>query len=181
MNTWIVLLRGVNVGGHNRIKMANLRLALTDQGFGEVRTHIQSGNIVMVSNAPHVEVEATVGAVLADRLGVTVPVMALPSDHLDAAVNANPYGALADAEPNQVHYYFLASPPDPTNADLDGLAMYAAPGEAFTVTDRVVYLHAPHGMARCKVAGQIERHVAVPATARNHRTVVALRDLAAQL
>ena len=178
MTTWIVLLRGINVGGHNKVKMADLRTALTNAGYADIATYIQSGNIVLRASAARSELEAEVHALLVTHFDADVAVMALDATELTAALVANPYLSAAEADPKTVHYYFLADFPDPAARDLAAIEAHAVPGEELSLAGRVLYLHAPHGMARCKVAERIPRHVAVPATARNHRTVAALIDLA---
>ncbi len=174
MSTWVVLLRGVNVGGHNKVKMAELRTVLTNAGFTDVATYIQSGNIVLQADTSPAELEAAVHVLLVEHFDADVDVIALDATELAAAVRANPYLPAAEVDPKTVHYYFFAEVPDPAVTDIVALEALAIPGEQLTLEGRLLYLHAPHGMARCKVAEQIPRHVAVSATARNHRTVAAL-------
>ena len=92
MTAFVILLRGVNVGGRNRLPMADLRTALTDEGLTNVRTYIQSGNVLLdaPSRTPDAAA-ARVRSVIAREFGLDVPAIALDARGLAAAVEANPY------------------------------------------------------------------------------------------
>ena len=119
MTTWIVLLRGVNVGGRNRLPMAALRELLAEVGFENVRTYIQSGNIVVDSaDGDRDSVARSVQGAIEGRFGFAPHTFVLDVDAFDAAIAANPFSR-GDEDPKAVHFFFLAEP-DPA-ADLDGL------------------------------------------------------------
>jgi uncharacterized protein (DUF1697 family) len=172
----VALLRGVNVGGARRIAMAELRAALSAAGFDDVRTHIQSGNVVLdVDEDDRAAVAASIARVIDATFGLAPAVFALTVDELEAAIAADPFGPRADA-PQHVHFYFLATPaPD---ADLGSLRELAVPGEEIELTDAVLYVHTPAGIGRSRMASRIERLVPTETTARNLRTIQAVRDLA---
>lgn len=172
MTRSVVLLRGVNVGGHNRISMPDLRTLLEGAGCRDVRTYVQSGNAVVDHEAAPAELERIVAAALAAH-GVPVPVMVRTGEELSRVVEASPWH---DLDPKLFHVAFLSGDPDPAKVaaiDHEGLAP-----ERVVVGDRVLYLDYAFGAGRSK--GLDRLRLGVDATARNWRTVNALRDLAAE-
>lgn len=175
MTTWIVLLRGVNVGGHRRLPMAALRELLAEVGFGNVRTYIQSGNIVLDSpDGDRDSVARSVQGAIEGRFGFAPHTFVLDVDAFDAAIVANPFPE-GKQDPKAVHLFFLAEP-DPA-ADLDGLRELATQGEEFVLTETVFYLHTPNGFGRSKLAERLHRFIGTETTARNYRSVQAIRAL----
>ncbi len=175
MTRWVALLRGVNVGGANRLPMAELRAALEDAGLADVATYIQSGNVVFRSAA---RAPARPASIVGDAIegvgGFRVPVLVLSAEELERAAASVPFDA--DADPKSVMLWFLfEAPRDP---DLDALRALAANGERFHLAERVFALHAPNGVGRSKLAAQVERKLGVDATARNLRTVRKLLAMA---
>jgi len=177
--SWIALLRGINVGGRNRLPMAELRELFERAGCLEVRTYIQSGNVVLATG------DGTARAELAERLAAAVEaakgfrpaVVLLTLDELAAAMEGNPFPK-ATAEPNRLHLWFLADEPD--DVDFDALDSLRTPSERFELSGRILYLHAPDGIGRSKLAARVERALGVEATARNWRTVDTLHEMAAE-
>jgi len=170
-------LRGINVGGANRLPMAELRDELEGLGMASVRTYIQSGNVVF--DAP----DADTAEALAGRIGVTIEarhgfrprVLVLSAMRFREAMEANPFTE-GEAEPQTLHLFFLAGPPD--EIDLPAFRAAASPTERFLLGDRVFYLHAPDGIGRSKLAARAEALLGVPATARNWRTVTRVWEMA---
>ena len=178
LRRWVVLLRGINVGGGGRLPMAELRASLTATGFHQVRTYIQSGNIVLdaePTSGPD-EIAAHVGATIADGFGLRPWVHVLESAGLRSVVAANPYAESAETEPASVHYHFVAE--QPPTASLEQLTELADEGERLAAGDDVVYLLAPNGVGRSKLAGALTTALGPHATARNHRSVLAVAALA---
>lgn len=179
MITCVALFRGINVGGHHRLPMADLVSLLTDLGLYDVRTYIQSGNAVF--RGPPEE-----PAALAARIATAVDVhhgfspalVILSRDDLEAAMAANPYPE-ATAEPRTLHLTFLDAPPPAP--DLAALEEVRAASERFRLLGRVFYLHAPDGIGRSRLAARIERALGVAGTARNWRTVAALATLVCEV
>ena len=172
MTRCAVLLRGVNVGRANRIAMPDFRSALEGLGATDVRTYVQSGNAVVDHDGTTAELERVVAAALADR-GLAVPVMVRTGGELARVVEQSPWH---DLDPKLFHVAFLSGDPDPAKvAAIDHEALLP---ERVAVGDRVLYLDYALGAGRSK--GLDRLRLGVDATARNWRTVQALRDLAAE-
>jgi uncharacterized protein (DUF1697 family) len=177
MTTWIALLRGINVGGNNILPMAELRSDLEALKLINVRTYIQSGNVVFDSPADSGEdLAARLGDQIEERHGFRPNIVLLRREELEAAVQANPYPEAA-AEPKTLHFSFLAEPA--AAPDLAALDALKSPTERYALTGQVFYLHAPDGIGRSRLAAKVERHLGVSATARNYRTVDRLLSMAA--
>lgn len=172
----MALFRGVNVGGHGRLPMKELALLLESLGLKDVRTYLQSGNAVFRHGRVRPQaLSARIGGTIRERFGFEPAVLLLPAGRLQAVVQANPYPE-AEAEPRTLHVFFLASrAPAPDLASLERLRGH---GERFALGDDVLYLHAPDGIARSKLAAGAEKLVGVPVTARNWRSVTKILELA---
>jgi uncharacterized protein (DUF1697 family) len=176
MTTWILLFRGVNVGGRNLLPMNELVQDLRSLEFENVQTYIQSGNAVFRSaKKVSAKITAEIAMRIEKRHGFKPRIVILSADRLENAIRSNPFPE-AEAEPNTVHLFFLASPA--TAADIAALTAAKSRTERFHLTDDVLYLHAPDGIGRSKFAASAERFLGVPATARNWRTVKKLSEMA---
>lgn len=175
--TWICLLRGINVGGKNIVAMADLRDLLRGLGFEDVRSYIQSGNVVLRSrhDKAHI-ISSMITKAMAERFGFAPRIMVMAADDFKAAIDAVPYPQ-AKAEPKCVHLYFLGGVPE--DFDGDALTEAASETEQFELGERAFYLYAPDGIGRSKLAGSAERILNVPVTARNYRTAVKVLALSA--
>jgi len=171
MTTYAVLLRGINVGGARSIPMAALRTVLTDAGFGDVRTYLQSGNVVVSSRKSATAVADAVEREIGAAFGHDVTVMVRTGAELAAVVAANPF-ARPDADPRRLMVAFLREPPAAERAA--ALEARVAPPEAVHVAGCEVYLWLPDGMGRSKIAPAVERTLKAPMTARNWNTVAEL-------
>jgi uncharacterized protein (DUF1697 family) len=171
--TYVALLRGVNVGGKNTVPMADLRRVFESLGHGEVRTFIQSGNVVLT--ARRAVTPKSLEAAIAKELGVTTTVVLRTPAELEKVVKVNPF---ASADPSTLHVGFMVTqPPAASLAKLDGAPF--EPDE-FAVRGREIYFHLPNGMGRTKLPGYLDRRLTVPTTVRNWKTVNKLIELAAQ-
>ena len=169
MNTYIALLRGINVGGRNKLRMPELVALLEDLGLHNINTYIQSGNVVFQSSPIDEQALAEdISAAIGRHRGFTPQVLVLSRDEFRQAWAGNPFPE-AESAPKTVHLYFLAAPA--TDPDLDILAAFQKENERFLLTDAVFYLHAPDGIGRSKLAERVEKALGIPATARNWRTV----------
>ena len=177
MKTWIALLRGINVGGSHLLPMKELSAVFEKAGCRDVKTYVQSGNVVFrspMSDASRLSAHL-LAAVSAGR-GFAPSVRVVDPSELKRAVAANPFPK-ATAEPGTLHLLFLFGTPKPAN--LESLNGIKAKSESFALRGRVLYLHTPDGLGRSKLGQRLERSIGVEATARNWRTVSALLALAA--
>ncbi|MDY7103617.1 MAG: DUF1697 domain-containing protein [Actinomycetota bacterium] len=170
-STYVALLRAVNVAGHGKVTMAELRAAFESAGFGDVRTYIQSGNVVFTSSSPvsAADVERAVG----EALGAEPTIMLRTAEEIASVAERNPYG---DVDTGEIHVGLLAEPPAPEVAA--GLDVADLAPEGATVVDADVYLHLPNGVGRSKLPNRVAKQLDAPMTIRNWRTVAKLADLA---
>lgn len=178
MTACVLLLRGINVGGHNILPMAQLRLLLSDLKLKDVATYIQSGNAVFSCPPERAgQLAHQIGSRIEKEFGFTVQAQVWPLEEFTAIAAGCPFAG--DADPGRVLLYFLAEPA--TGADLDRLAGLQSATEAFQLTGRAFYLNAPDGIGRSKLAAAVEKCLGVPATGRNLRTVARLLEMARAL
>lgn len=172
MTRHVVLLRGVNVGGNNRISMSALRQTLIDAGYRDVATYLQSGNVLLSSESSSAEVAAECCSLIATHFGMKIPAVARTREELANVVARDPFGELASL-PKLYQVTFLAGDADASLADK--LAAASAPGERFVVSGREVYAWHPDGIARSPLWSFLAgRGLGTLATARNWTTVNAL-------
>ncbi|MER5360966.1 DUF1697 domain-containing protein [Streptomyces sp. NPDC002785] len=180
MTMYAALLRGINVSGHKRVPMAELRTLLTELGHGDVRTHLQSGNAVFSSasddeNALAAELEQAIEK----QFGFPVPCLVRDSAYLAAVAAACPFPS-AELEGKQLHITYYGQPVDADRfAGIDPAAFLP---EEFRLGDRALYLYAPDGLGRSKLAEVLSRPAltkGITATSRNWNTVVKLLEMTA--
>ena len=177
MTTWVLLLRGINVGTGNRISMRDLAAVLDGLGLRDVQTYIQSGNATVRADDgvdPDALAASITGAIAAAH-GFAPRALLLGAGALRAAISRNPFPE-AVAEPATLHAFFLAALPGAP--DLAGLEVLRGPRERFVLDGAVLYLHTPDGLGRSKLALRVDRHLGVATTARNWNTVVRLAAMA---
>lgn len=176
MQTSIVLLRGINVGGKNKLPMKELVAILEELGFEEVRTYIQSGNAVVQSRRkPAAKMSSQIAAAIDAAHGFEPSVLILSLKELESAMESNPFPKAAK-EPKSLHLFLLSK--KAKKPDLEKIQAAKAASERFELTDRVFYLHAPDGIARSKLAANVEKYLGVPTTARNWNSITKIAGLA---
>jgi uncharacterized protein (DUF1697 family) len=172
----IVLLRGVNLGSRNRVAMPKLREALADAGFNDVRTYLQSGNVVLSSRATPERVARKCKRAIADRFGLDIDVVVRTPAELARVVKRNPLGDVA-VNPKRYQVSFLAAKPN--RRILSKLGEAAAASERYVLIGRELYAWHPDGVGRSKLGALLAGPVlGVTATARNWATVTRLLALA---
>ncbi len=172
----VALLRGINLGPNKRVPMPALRELLTDAGYDEVRTYVQSGNVVLTSDAAPDRVARKCERLIAERFGFEVAVVVRTRDEIAEVVQRNPLGDVA-LNPKRYQVSFLSAEPDP---DLvrEFLAL-ATPPERLVSIGRELYAWHPDGVARSRLwAALAGKGLGVTATARNWRTVTTLLAMA---
>lgn len=171
----ILLLRGVNVAGANRLPMAEFREMLAEFGLQHVDTHVQSGNAVF--HDPGVaDLEDKINKAMLQRFGFKPALFVISLAKYKAVLKANPYKPQGTADGSKVHIVFLAEPAK--SADLVGLRAFASEGEAVTLTDAAIYLLTPAGFGKSVLADKLQRFINVSQTARNQKSAESILALA---
>ncbi|OEJ24469.1 hypothetical protein AR457_07930 [Streptomyces agglomeratus] len=177
--TYAALLRGINVSGHKKVPMADLRALLTGLGHRDVRTYLQSGNAVFTTDADASEeaLAADLERALEERFGFGVECLVRSGAYLKAVADACPFPA-AELEAKQLHITYFSQPVAPGRfASVDQTAYLP---EEFRLGDRALYLYAPNGLGRSKLAEVLARPSllkGVTGTTRNWNTVVKLVEM----
>ncbi|MBK8704412.1 MAG: DUF1697 domain-containing protein [Saprospiraceae bacterium] len=149
MTTYIALLRGINVSGHNPIKMETLKTLFESLGFSQVRTYIQSGNVVFESAEKDASaLKAAIEAQIKQQFDFEVAVMLRTATEWHQIMSKNPFQSAADADGTKVHIVFFSQAPDA--ALVEQLSALPFDNDEFTVIDREMYLHCPNGYGRDK-------------------------------
>jgi uncharacterized protein (DUF1697 family) len=176
MERRIVLLRGINLGPNKRVAMQELRELFSDAGFEDVRTYVQSGNVVLSSAEVPRELEASAERLIAERFGFEVPVVVRTRDELAAVVERDPLKDVA-VNPKRYQVSFLERELD--DETVERLQAVAAPGERLVADGRELYAWHPDGAARSKLWAKLAGSgLGVKATARNWTTVTTLLAIA---
>lgn len=171
----IVLLRGINVGGGNKVRMAELREALEAAGFSGARTYIQTGNIVLDA-APTPALGAAVAEALRDSFSVDVPVVVVGGPELAAMRDGLPF----DGPGDKVAFAFFIAPDGAKIANIPKLLEVATDGEDAVLHPLGVMLALPNGQGRSKMADELERRLGTPVTVRNLRSVERILAMAVE-
>jgi len=169
---YLGLLRGVNVGGNNRLPMSELRSLFVSLGFENVRTLIQSGNVIFQSS--QVPMSSSLESAIAERFGISTDVVLRTASDLEVVVHDNPFPT-GDAA--RVYVGFMAGRPSTSVVSaLDELRVGA---DEFVVSGTEIYLYLSTGMGQSKLPSHLTRRIKIPITMRNWNTVKELAELAA--
>jgi uncharacterized protein (DUF1697 family) len=173
----VAFLRGINLGSNRRVSMGDLRNLLEGHGYEDVRTHLQSGNVVFSSTVSGARLERALERQLADGLGIEVEVLVRSRKQLADVVARDPLGKVAKNSSRYLVSFLRSKPPAKVVRDL--AAADVAP-EQFVIEGREVYAWHPGGVQRSKVNKLLAQRLGVTATARNWNTVTKLLELAGQ-
>ncbi len=180
MTTFVALLRGVNVSGQKPIRMDALTDSCAAIGLTDVRTYLQSGNVVF--SAPAAQAKKLAGSIRArikKDFGHDVDVQVLSAKEITRIATSNPLQPKTGEDEKTYHVTFLAAPV--SNTRFKALKLPAQTGERAVLDGDCVYLHCPHGYGKSKLTNAyFEKALAVAATTRNWRTVLALTDMCAE-
>jgi uncharacterized protein (DUF1697 family) len=174
--TYACLLRAVNVSGHRRMKMAQLRDLCASMGLSGVRTYLQSGNVVVESTLEATELSLLLEGAIREELGYPdVTVLTRTAEELRSVLVGNPF-VERGCNPTKLHATLLSSTPTPERAaSMDHEAHLP---DGFELRDRVVYVHCPGGNGRTRLNNSFfERKLGVRATSRNWKTMHKLLEL----
>jgi len=174
-DTRVALLRGINVGRAKRVAMADLRALFTTLGYDDVRTLLNSGNVVFsVPKTARGDAGVRIEKAIASKLGVSSRVTVLTADEIAAAVDGNPLRRIAD-NPSRLLVMVLARPE--LRKELTALSKQSWAPEALALGARVAYLWCPDGIIKSRLMLAVSRVLGDACTARNIATMTKLRDL----
>lgn len=177
METYIVLLRGVNVGGNNLLPMKELVSLLKDNGYENAKSYLQSGNIVLKTEnrlSPQ-DIAKAFSELVNQSFGFQPEIFVEPLNHFQQIASACPY---TTDEGKLLHFYFCNETP---KLDIDVINKLKSPTEQYEVIDKTLYLYAPDGIGRSKMVVKINACLGVSTTGRNLNTVKKLIALASSL
>jgi uncharacterized protein (DUF1697 family) len=178
MPAYVALLRGINVGGKNKLPMQDLVAIFTELGCTNVRTYIQSGNVLFeasaktASNVPH-----AAAAAIEQRFGYRAPVVTRSAADLTVIIDGNPF-INRGVDTAGLHVAFLADRPD--TGQVAALDPARSAPDTFEARGREIYLHLPNGVGRSKLTNDyFDRTLSTVSTIRNWRTVETLASMLA--
>lgn len=176
-NTYIALLRGINVGGQKKIKMAELRAILEDEWFQNVKTYIQSGNIVFESDEMYPKkLENRITETIERYFGFNVPTFVMEALELKRILQSHPFSSVGGA--NKLFYVLLKKTPEEER--VKRFRELHFDNEDFHITSTCVYLYCKGGYGKAKLNNNyIEKELKVVATTRNERTMKKLLEMSA--
>ncbi len=177
MTAFVSLFRGINVGGHQAVRMDELKDLYESLGFKDVATYIQSGNVVFTNDDADVaRLRRHIEDGFAQKFGFHVEVIVRTSAELREIIENNPFQSQQSKESKWVVVMFLAARPDDT-AQEDLLKTYVGPEEIFII-GKEMYIYYPNGIGRSKLShGLIEKKLKTVGTARNWNTVLQLQKM----
>ena len=171
----VVLLRGINLVKRNRIAMAELRAALESDGFADVRTYVQSGNVVLSSRLTPERVAKRINALIKERFAFDITVLVRSQAELATVVRRNPLGKVAVNPKRYLVTFLSAEPPARFADDLHAVAMQ----EPFAIIGREIYSWHPEGIGRTPLWERLaSKSLGIAATSRNWTTVTTLLAMA---
>lgn len=176
MKSHVAILRGINVGGHRKILMADLRVLLGRLGYDNVETYIQSGNVVFngPENIDSLDLEKQIFEAIADKYGFEVKVLVRTTEEWKKTVKLNPF--LKSADVNQLHVTFLKAIPEPDTVNAAKSLEFEP--DLFEIIKRDVYINCLQKYNETKLSNNFfEKKLKVEATTRNWKTVLKITEL----
>ena len=168
MKTYIVLFRGINVGGKNTLPMKELTAVLAENDYVDIKTYIQSGNVVLRSQK---KPDSNIRSLVQNNFDIKSEVFAIDESDFISAVKNNPYKS---KEGKTIHFYFCKSSP---KLNVTKLKKLKAESEKYHIEGKILYLYAPEGIGRSKLVANIESCLGVPSTGRNLNTVNKIQSM----
>jgi len=174
MKTYIALLRGINVSGQKKVPMAELREMLLKEGFNDVKTYIQSGNVIFKSSEINkTTIEAHIKKAILAHFGFNVPVLIKTKDEIDNILESCPF-----LEEKKEKSYYTLLHAIPNRELIEKVEKETYPNETFNITHECIYFYSSVGYGKAKCNNNFfERKLEVSATTRNYKTMVKLLSL----
>jgi uncharacterized protein (DUF1697 family) len=181
MQTWILLLQGINVSGQKRMAIPELQSMLADFGFNNTRTYIQSGNAVFSSpESNRSDLNRRIGAGIVDRFGYETPVFLRSVEDFARIIRDNPFFAGRQEDSGFLHVSFLTNPL--TDHERAGLTPPPSKTDEFQPGIEEIFLFCPQGYGRTKLNNSFfERKLKMRVTTRNWNTVLTLHHIAQEI
>jgi uncharacterized protein (DUF1697 family) len=177
MPVYVAMLRGINVGGHKKIKMDQLRASFGSMGFSRVKTYIQSGNVVFkaTKTSPSALCKRIEAQIL-EEFGHSVSVIVRTADEMKQVVTGNPFLKEKGTDPDKLHVLFLSQAPKPSA--VEQVSALKSRSEQMRCINQELYLYLPNGVGESFVMKKpIDRLLSVVTTMRNWKTVNALHQM----
>lgn len=178
MKTFVALLRGINVGGHRKLPMSDLKKLLSKLDLSHIETYIQSGNAVFSGSEKLSETALAnqITEAIFNQFGFDVPVIVFDANYLIKLINNNPYLKLADVDSNFLHITFFNKEPEyGVKHSLDTSTFLP---DQFSLTSKAAYLYTPGGYGNTKLSNQLfEQKLKIQSTTRNWKTCIKLMEM----
>ena len=170
MTNYISILRGINVSGQKSIIMADLKTLYENMGFSNVKTYVQSGNVVFQTKAEKIEIlEQKIHGQIKSKYGFEAPVIVMTVDKLKTIINSNPFKDDSMKDPQFLHVTFLQKKPESYNQE--SVLSKKSGREEIVFTDEAIYMYCPNGYGNSKLSNNLfENKLKVTATTRNWKT-----------
>ncbi len=177
MITYIAFLRGINVGGHKKIKMADLRLLFEEIGYKNAMTYIQSGNVIFNSlDEDRGKLEYQISEAIKNHYGFEVPVLVKTTTEIKKILGTNPYNDPEDLASNKIYFVLLQEIPQ--KEDIETTSTIIFENEKFVITPECVFIRYDLGAGKAKCGiNFFESKLKVATTSRNYRTMTKLLEL----
>jgi len=174
MDCYIALLRGINVGGHKKILMADLKSIFVSLGFEKVITYIQSGNVVFNASEKELDLSNKISEAIDAKYSFNVPVLVKKASELNQIVSKCPF-----SDEKREKSYFILLKENPSKENMDITAAFSSTKEEFSITKNCIYIYYATGAGKAKMGiNFFEKKLEVDATARNYRSMTKLITLA---
>ena len=180
MNTYIALLRGINVGGHKKIKMVDLKETFHDIGCADVKTYIQSGNVVFKDPSENVKAIASkIKTAIEECFGFDVPVIVITTKEIEGILKNNPFlESLEKGLMDKKKMYFMLLADTPNSMAVEELQTISYNPESFVIAEYVIYLFATNGYGKTKLNNTFfEKKLGCEITTRNLKTMHKLLEM----
>lgn len=181
MTIYIALLRGINVSGHNKIKMVELKQLFIDLGFNEVTTYIQSGNVIFQSEELATnKIEQIIIEAIEKKFGYSIKVLVLTKNDLKTIFESNPFIQRENIDITKLHVTILKTKPETEGIEsIENLIVTS--DDEFKILNKSVFLYCPNGAGNTKLTINLfEKKLKTVATSRNWKTITKLVELSNQ-
>jgi uncharacterized protein (DUF1697 family) len=176
MAGWVALLRGINVGGHAKVPMAELKALAGRLGWSGAETYIQSGNLVFDAEGRAAEIETALEGALQKAFGFTPATIVRSAEQWQALLGGNPFGTEAEADPSRVMVGLAKA--KLAKGAAGAIEARGAAGERVRQAGEALWFHYPQGAGQSKITpAQVDRAAGSPVTARNWRTVLKIAEM----